>query len=299
VQSEQAMALQLGIDYESAFADVSADFGFSQNSSYNRILVELNQSFYTMSFDIPTSTDDLFAPDVSPSDLAKYVQEGNPATYISDVTYGRIYYMLIESSSTYTEMEASVNASLTGVTNSANIDISGNTFSSLENLKIKVMALGGEATTSLLTVGVSDLSELVELLAESTTISTGVPISYVVRSVYDNQIVSVQLATEYDVTNCEPAPVGGEPAYTAHWKDNVISKIGGVGAAFTTTGTEFILVNMDGTQYLVSNVGELDGPYPIENLGGGPLPFSGGINEKIGTQTKKTRHTGFQIWDHC
>jgi len=275
VQSEQALALQLGIDYESAFVDISSDFGFSSGSSYNRILVELNQSFYTMSFDIPTSMADLFAPDVTPDDLAKYVQPGNPATYISDVTYGRIYYMLIESSSSYTEMEASISASFNGVVNSANVDISGNTFSSLDNLKIKVMAFGGEATTSLLTVGVTDLSDLVELLAESTTISTGVPISYVVRSVYSNQIVSVQLATEYDVTNCEPAPIGGEPAYTAHWKNNVVSKIGGVGAAYSTTGTEFILISMDGTQFLRSNVGELDGPYPIDQLGGGPPPFSG------------------------
>ncbi len=275
VQSEQALALQLGVDYESAFADISADFGFSSGSSLNRILVELKQSFYTMSFDIPTSTADLFAPNVTPEDLAKYVQPGNPATYISDVTYGRIYYMLIESTSSYTEMEGSISASFSGVANSANVDISGNTFSSLQNLKIKVMAFGGEATTSLLTVGVTDLSQLVQFLAKSTTISTGVPISYVVRSVYNNQIVSVQLATEYDVTECEPAPIGGEPAYTAHWKNNVISKIGGVGAAYSTTGTEFILISMDGTQYLKSNIGVLDGPYPISQLGGGPPPFSG------------------------
>ncbi len=275
VQSEQALALKLGIDYNSAFVDISSDFGFSSGSNLNRILVKLNQSFYTMSFDIPTSTAGLFAPDVTPEDLAKYVQEGNPATYISDVTYGRIYYMLIESSSSYTDMEASVQASFNGVVNSANADISGNTFSSLSNLKIKVMAFGGEAATSLLTVGVSDLSNLVQLLAQSTTISTGVPISYVVRSVYDNQIVSVQLATKYDVTNCSPAPIGGEPAYTAHWKGHVISKIGGVGAAFCRTGTDFILISMDGTQYLESNVGTLDGPYPISQLGGGPPPFPG------------------------
>ncbi len=275
VQSEQALALKLGIDYESAFVDISSDFGFSSGSNLNRILVELNQSFYTMSFDIPTSTAGLFAPDVTPEDLAKYVQAGNPATYISDVTYGRIYYMLIESSSSYQEMESSISASFNGVVNSANVDISGNTFSSLQNLKIKVMAFGGEATTSLLTVGVTDLSNLVQLLAESTTISTGVPISYVVRSVYSNQIVSVQLATQYDVTNCEPAPIGGEPAYTAHWKGNVVSKIGGVGAAYSTTGTEFILISMDGQQYLRSNVGVLDGPFPISDLGGGPPPFNG------------------------
>ncbi len=275
VQSEQALALELGIDYESAFVDISSDFGFSSNTSYNRILVELNQSFYTMSFDIPTSTAGLFAPDVTPQDLSKYVQPGNPATYISDVTYGRIYYMLIESTSSYTEMETNISGSFSGVANSANVDISANSLSNLGNLKIKVMAFGGEATTSLLTVGVTELDNLVELLAESTTISTGVPISYVVRSVYNNQVVAVQLATEYDVTNCEPTTPGGEPPYTAHWKGNVISKIGGVGAAYATSGTEFILISMDGQQYLKSNIGVLEGPYSIEQLGGGPAPFSG------------------------
>lgn len=275
VQSEQALALELGIDYESAFVDISSDFSFSSGSSLNRILVELNQSFYTMSFDIPTSLDDLFAPSVSPSDLARYVQEGNPATYISDVTYGRVYYMLIESSSSYQEMEAEISASFNGVVNSAEADISANSLSNLENLKIKVMAFGGEASTSLLTVGETDLSRLVELLAESTTISTGLPISYVVRSVLTNQIVSVQLATEYDVTECEPSPPGGEPAYTAHWKGQVLSRMGPVGAAYATSGTEFILIDITGKQFMRSNIGVLEGPFSINELGGGPPPFDG------------------------
>ena len=275
VQSEQALALQLGIDYESAFVDISSDFGFSSGSSRNRILVELNQSFYTMSFDIPTSLDGLFAPSVTPADLARYVQEGNPATYISDVTYGRIYYMLIESSSSYQEMETEISASFSGVVNSAQADISANSLSKLDNLKIKVMAFGGEAATSLLTVGETDLNKLVTLLAESTTIETGLPISYVVRSVLTNQVVSVQLATEYDVTNCEPAPPGGEPAYTAHWKGQVLSRMGPVGAAFATKGTDFILISMDGQQFMRSSIGSLEGPFPINDLGGGPPPFNG------------------------
>ncbi|HYW96211.1 MAG TPA: thiol-activated cytolysin family protein, partial [Bacteroidales bacterium] len=273
VQSEQALALKLGIDYNSAFVDISSDFGFSSGSTLNHVLVELNQSFYTMSFDIPTSLDGLFAPSVTPDDLAKYVQKGNPATYISDVTYGRIYYMLVESSSSYTEMESQINASFSGVVNSANADISANSLSKLKNLKIKVMAFGGEATTSLLTVGETNLNNLVNLLAESTTISTGVPISYVVRSVYSNQIVSTQLATRYDVTNCEPAPPGGEPPYTAHWKGQVISRMGPVGAAYATQGTEFILISKDGTQYMRSNIGELYGPFPLDSLAEGTRPF--------------------------
>lgn len=281
VQSERALALQLGIDYETAFTSISGNFGFSNGSNLNRIVVELNQSFYTMSFNIPTSLEGLFAPDVSPADLARYVQPGNPATYISDVTYGRIYYMLIESTSSYTEMEAAVSASFSGVVASANADISGHSLNTLSNLKIKVMAFGGEATTTMLTVGETNLNNLVTLLAESTTISTGVPISYVVRSVYDNQIVSVQLATEYDVTECTPAAPGGEPPYTAHWRGNVLSKMGPVGAAFSGMGTEFYLINQAGDQYMVSDVGSLEGPFPISNLGTGTPPFKIGAACRI------------------
>ena len=298
VQSEQALALKMGIDYESAFVDISSDFGFSSGSNLNRILVELNQSFYTMSFDIPTSLNGLFAPSVTPDDLAKYVQPGNPATYISDVTYGRIYYMLIESSSSYQEMDTRINASFSGVVNSAKADISANSLSKLKNLKIKVMAFGGEATTSLLTVGETNLNNLVSLLAESTTISTGVPISYVVRSVNSNQIVSTQLATQYDVTNCEPAPPGGEPPYTAHWKGRVLNEMGPVGAAFATSGTEFILINKDGDQFMRSNIGELDGPFPIDSLGGGPAPFNIGAACNIdgNDQSELLGNDHGQIW---
>lgn len=277
VQSEQALAYEMGIDYETAFTSVSSDFSFSSSSNLNRILVELNQSFYTMSFDIPTSMDGLFAEGVTPDDLARYVQEGNPATYISDVTYGRIYYMLIESSSSYTEMEAEIQGSFNGVVSSVDVDISANSLSKLSNLKIKVMAFGGDAAKSLLTVGETDLNKLVELLAESTTISTGLPISYVVRSVLTNQIVGTQLATKYDETHCEVAAAGGEPAFTVHWDGQVLSKMGPIGAAYAVSESEFILIDIDGKQFLRSDIGTLEGPFPIADLGDGDMPF-----ERIG-----------------
>jgi thiol-activated cytolysin len=181
--------------------------------------------------------------------------------------------MLIESTSSYTEMETNISASFNKVVSSATADISGHSLNELENLKIKVMAFGGEATTSLMTIGESNLNTLVTLLAESTTISTGVPISYVVRSVYDNKIVSVQLATQNDVTNCDPAQPGGEPAYTVHWKGQVISRMGPVGAAFVTSGTEFILIDQSGTQFMRSNVNLLEGPFPIAELAEGTPVF--------------------------
>jgi thiol-activated cytolysin len=272
VQSREALALSMGVDFENAFAEVSTDFDFSTEREYNRILVELKQNFYTMSFDIPTSLKGLFDESVTPNELAKYVQEGNPATYISDVSYGRIYYMLVESTSSYTEMNAAVEAEFNAVVGKTEVEIDASALRELSEVKIKVMAFGGESSSTIQTIG-GNLSELVNLLAESSTVSTGLPLSYVVRSVNTNQIVGVQLATQYDVTECTPAPAGGEPVHTAHWKGKVLSRMGPVGAAFALQGTEFILISEDGKRYMRSFEGALEGPFPLSELFEGEVPF--------------------------
>lgn len=275
VQSREQFALEVGVDVDTKFYDLEAKINFSTDNEYNRFVINLNQSFYTISYTIPTSEDQLFAASVRPEDLAKYVGPGNPATYVSDVTYGRIYYMLVESTSSITEMNASIDASFKGITNKVEGEVDVDYMSELDNLKIQVFAYGGEASSSLLTLGTTDLSELAALLAESSDIRSGKAISYVVRSVYDNQIVSTQLNTKYDVTNCEPSGAYGAPIYTAHWTGNVVSKMGPVGAAFNVA-EDFYLISKDGTEYMKSSVGSLDGPYPINDLGlEGECPFDG------------------------
>ncbi len=273
VSSKREMALKMQADYENKFVEIESSLSFSTDREYNRMIVKLNQSFYTLSFDIPTSLDELFAPEVTPEDLARYVGPGNPATYVSDVTYGRIYYMLIESTSSQTEMNARVEGSFSGLVVDASGEVEYNQLAQLENVKIKVFAFGGESGATIRTIGVSDLSSIVDLLAESSDITTGKPVSYVVRSVYDNQIVSVKLNTEYDVKECIPTMTVGAPPYTSHWA-GLSTTFGPIGAAFTLKGTEFILVNKAGDQYMISNVGTLEGPYSIDQLGDGPCPFN-------------------------
>ena len=276
IQSREQFALSLGLDVNSTFVDVESKLNYSSNTNKNTFMVNLNQSFYTMSFNIPTSLDQIFDPSVGPEDLARYVGPGNPATYVSDVTYGRVYYMMIESSSSITEMDAAINASFNGVATQVDAEIEASYLSELNELKISVFAYGGESGSSLLTASTGgQIDAVVALLEEGSVIQAGKPISYVVRSVYDNQIVSTQLATNYDVTNCVPVGNQGAPPYIQHWTGNVVSSIGPIGAAFATTGTEFVLINKAGTQYLVSNTGTLDGPFPISKLTNEPLPFSG------------------------
>lgn len=208
VDSREQLAAALKVDVNQFFGSVSSALSFSTDRKYNRFLVTLNQSFYTIAFELPTSYGQMFSSDVTPDDLSRYVGPGNPAAFISSVSYGRIFHLLIESTERTTEMEASLNASFSGWDTEA----SGKYVGELENLNVKAFALGGDASQALSAV-TSDFDDLKSFLSEGGTIRTGVPISYVVRSVRNpDRIVKVAINTEYDVKDCEPMrETFGEP----------------------------------------------------------------------------------------
>jgi hypothetical protein len=208
VDSEQQMALAMNMSYSNLFGSVASALSFSRNRRYNRFLVQLTQSFYSVAFELPTAYGEMFADDVTPDALAPYVGPGNPAAFISSVTYGRIFYLLIESTERVDSISASINTSFGGFKGGA----SGKYVGELENLVVKAFALGGEAGSALQAV-TSDFDQLKTFLAQGGTIGTGVPISYVLRSVrHPEKVVKVALNTRYDVTDCVPTfETFGEP----------------------------------------------------------------------------------------
>jgi len=274
VYSREQMAFSMGVNVETWTTQVDASLSFSSDYEYNRLLVKLDQVYYTMSYDMPARYEDVFAPSVTPGELAKFIQPGNPACYVASITYGRRYYLLIESTSSRQEMRANVEATYEAATVEGGVVANGEHISDLENTNIRVFAYGGDASAALSTVNGS-FTALQTFLTEGGSIETGAPLSYIINDLNTHKVVAVKIATEYTMTECELASQGSVPPYTAHWKDNVISKIGGVGAAFCKNGTDFILISLDGTQYLKSSLGTLEGPFSINELGGGPPPFPG------------------------
>lgn len=201
VQSHEQLALSLRVDVNTLTTDFRSQLSFSSDREYNRFLVRLTQSFYTVSFDLPLSLDDLFAADVTPDDLARYVGPGNPATYISSVTYGRTFFLLIESTSSAMEMQAAIRTSYDAAVVDVDVAAQGNYVKDLANVNIKVFALGGDQSKALAVFN-GDFEELRKFLTEGANIRTGVPLSYVTRNVVDNSVIGVKVATDYDVKNC-------------------------------------------------------------------------------------------------
>ena len=274
IQSREQFALALGVDVNTAFTDIESKFGYSSDTERSSFLVSLTHSYYTMTFDLPTSLDKLFAPSVTPEQLANYVGENNPATYISQVTYGRIFYMLIESSSSQSELQIAIDGAFSGVAADVDVDLDISKFSSLDNVTYSVFAYGGEAGPTFELVGQTDMVKLRNGLKESTSLGSGKPLSYVVRNVADNQIVATQLATQYDVVECEQVSTEGTLPSVIHWTNHpLLDNFGAITAAYADDNENFILVNAQG-QWLKSSLdvtgeGQLEGPYEMDGL-----PFS-------------------------
>jgi thiol-activated cytolysin len=204
VKTKEELALALNVDVDIAPVTVGAEFEFSNESEMNHYLVTLKQTFFTMSYDIPSTYDEFFDPSVTPMDLAKYVGPNNPACYVSDVTYGRVFHLLIESSSSIMKIKAAVNLSFSNAPVSGEIE--ANYLSSLDDLSVKVLALGGSITPTFSAISASSLSSLTTQLGKSTDIQAGVPLSYVVRTVYNNKLVKNKIDLQYTISDCALVP---------------------------------------------------------------------------------------------
>ena len=310
VQSREEFALALGVDVNSTFVELESNLNYNYDSEKSSFLVSLNQSYYTMSFDLPTSLDQLFAPSVTPEDLAIYVGPNNPATYISSVTYGRIFYMLIESSSSQSELDIAVRGAFNGVTTDVDATLDITNFNSVDNVTYSVFAYGGDAGPTFGAVGVTDINQLTDILSQSSSLGSAKSLSYVVRSVANNQVVATQLATTYDVVECEISGAIGTIPSIQHWTGHYLfDDFGPVTGAYSEGNSKFILFNEEG-DYLrstfVNGEGLLEGPfslsftYPLNSVGAA-CKFEGeDVNSLLFLDATGTQYTiyeqGAQTW---
>ncbi len=211
VDSTTQMALSMNVDVSWMSGDVQAALSFNSSSHYSRYLVKLTQQYYTMVFQTPTSPSQLLDPSVTADELATYVGPGNPATYISSITYGRQFYLLLESTASDQDMQAALQATYNG----GFASFTGNVKASFEQTEaettMKAYAVGGGADTTLQGVleaaSGKGLEALFGFLQQGSTFgpdNPGVPLSYVVRNATDNTEVRVALAGDYSTQQCYP-----------------------------------------------------------------------------------------------
>ena len=205
------------------FFDSGGSLDFSTDKEYNRVLVMLTHRFYTMVFDRPSSIDAFFHSDVTPGDLQNKMRPYDPPVYISSVTYGRLFFLLFESTSHKDTMKKTINATFAFM-----LEIGGDAnetrIKKLDNLVTRTWSLGGKGDEVLRAALSDNLDDLKNYLAASVDIRTGEPLSYQVRSVRSDRIVKNGVATQYSVENCEfvSAPVPDPIVWFVAEKDKMV-----------------------------------------------------------------------------
>ncbi len=178
---------------------VKTDFSYNQSSGTSSekkyVLVEVRQQFYNAAID-PKNYKDWVDGAIDPKDLGSH-----EPLYVSSVDYGRVAYLLIESSKdeayNSTMIKASVSVALKVVSASTDVTLSNEFKSLFQQNKVKVLIAGGPAE-----IGgrVTDYDSFVLFLQTPTVrdlVGTAVPISYKVRRLLDNtEVVVKQLYKE-------------------------------------------------------------------------------------------------------
>ncbi len=302
VQSKEELALKLGVKFKTFNAKVSGSFSVDTSREVNTVLVKLTQQFYTMDFDVPTSSDEFFDESVTPEDLKQYIQADNPAAFISSVTYGRTFYMLFESTSSSQEMKTKLEVGYRTIGAAGEGEVEFESFNSLKDLSLQVIAYGGDAAETLDAVGNfrdnSSIGDFLSKIGKSSDIRTGLPLSYIANSVERrSQVVGAKLATEYDVVACELKGILPPNLYTDF--DRLFED--GIGAMVNIKDSDVLIFNKTGTNYawFNGNLGKIlgdSGPkiYSI-NDSDAPLGDVGLDDIGAGAVTREDLSAGLQI----
>ncbi len=200
---EQGM-LDLGISADWVGGNLRSRFEYEWESTTNTLLLKFTQKYYTATVDPPSSSDSYFNSSVTVGDLKNYTGDGNPLCYVKSVTYGRIGILSITSSSSQSEMKASVDAAFDAIMASGEIDSEASYAQVLRESEMKLLILGGSATDGIvsLTNPIEGLMNWINAGIELNQTTRGVPISYVVAHLRDNTNARFQYTTSFKQRIC-------------------------------------------------------------------------------------------------
>jgi len=204
VAAREQLGLGLHTPIDHLAPEVRAAFLYKSDVAYRRVLVALTQAYYTVDFALPADAAELFDPEITPEELARHIRPDNPATFVSSVTYGRVLYLLVQSTSSYEDMEAAIDATLRAAVSGEALAEEAVQISELEGLRVGGYALGGDGAKACQAVA-SGVDDLARIIAEGARVSTGTPVSYVVRNLArPDEVVRAKVAATFDVVECEP-----------------------------------------------------------------------------------------------
>jgi len=209
--SNDQMALALGFVAEWAKNKLSTDLNVKASSEQSTTVAFFRQRFYTITANSPNYPSDVFAPGVTVKDLNRLgIGNSAPPAYIKSVNYGRLIFIRMDTRSS--AASGDLKAALTYATKTK---ITGKVDASFEkilkNSSFKVVTIGGNPAKAAKLSNPDKFDELYDVINANAIYdkdNPGVPISYTVAFLKNNEIAAIRASTNYRETNCVEYPNG-------------------------------------------------------------------------------------------
>jgi hypothetical protein len=206
VHSVEEAALRLGASYSWITGHVSGSFQTSQNTAYSSIMVRFVQNYYTVSCEPQSSPAAFISNREKYSDFTQYAAAGSPPTYVASTTFGRELWLLFESTSSESDMSATLDAAFGG----GSATMSDTQKQILNESSIQILVIGGGGDSAIKTITgdkVGQLSAFLSAGANYSKESPGALISYVCRYMVDNSTARVSSWSDYTIRTSVNSPV--------------------------------------------------------------------------------------------
>lgn len=204
VHSAEEAIIASGLDINKSWAKVKAFFSTGFDKKKSHVLVKLYQRFYTLSYEDPDGGfKGVFKSTIEQSDLAPYTGPGNPICYVSSVSYGRVYYLLFESTHEASALVGALSTRFRDV--QAGLAVRKSTV--IDESRVKMIQRGGDAYGGLVAaISPEQVFKFLEEGALPSAKNVGAPISFTIKHLYDAWPVRMSntLSYSYDKVTFVP-----------------------------------------------------------------------------------------------
>ncbi len=196
ITNNTELVVKLGAAVKSSIADVSTSFGFNFNKKKNHILAKVIQKVFSVSTDFPRNTPTIF------NKVDKTYFENYQPVYVSNINYGRILYLCIDTDESEKDVQAALDFVIKKIKNT-DVTIDANAETKYKNIlsksDIHITILGGGATLQR-EVTNANLEAVKRFLDQHVPINQLQPISFSLRFAVDNSQARVLTSNVYTIT---------------------------------------------------------------------------------------------------
>jgi Thiol-activated cytolysin len=193
MHDERQMSARLGIKLTGSGWNAKADVNASGSLDRSQTVLKLTQEFYTVNFAPTGSPARYFGDNVTVADLQQYSGPGNAPCYVSQVVYGRIALLTIESTESATEVNAKVQAAWQAAV-SGDVAAEASLRASTASYNVQFASVGLTGATAF--QAQSSLMDALNALSATASFGASNPgevISYSVRYLLDGSVAKAVL----------------------------------------------------------------------------------------------------------